>query len=174
MFSFEFDIELNKGGRPVIEPNEKTSKEMDSLEFKFMGLEITRAVLHGVLDTTKDKESEKYKELLATTEHLYKICDIFAKAIKDQMDILKIAEKYTSSQKYDLQVKTMEELHNLNYNGIIYGDELFFRVEGLKVKVLESKKIYELQNGIDNNNWTDITEFPTEPPLQPPFNGGTG
>jgi hypothetical protein len=162
MFSFEFEIELNEQGRPIIVPNKDVVKTLDAVELKFMGLEIARAVLDGVIDKTKKRDTESFKTLVEADVELHRICDIFAKAVKDQMDVLKIIDKYTSAQKYDLQVDTMDDLYNLNYNGIIYADEIFKREIGLKVKVLQEKKIYELQNGIDNNNWTDITNYSTD------------
>lgn len=162
MFSFEFEIELNAEGRPIVVPNKEVIKTLDAVELKFMGLEIARATLDSIVTNPKLAESSSFDSLVQATVEVHRICDMFAKAVKDQMDVLKIVDKYTSAQKYDLQVDTMNDLHNLNYNGIIYADEIFKRVIGLKVKVLENKKIYELQNGIDNDNWTDITNYSTD------------
>lgn len=163
MFSFEYTIELNEHGRPYIVASPKTKKELDFLEHKFMGLELARAlVLNTIHSHVENPEKFQMNEseldrLKNLNNELLKICDIFAHAIKDQMEVMEVASNYQNPQVYDMQVLNDEELHALNYNGIIYGELILKRVEGLKVKVLSSKKIYALRGGIDNINWIDVT-----------------
>jgi hypothetical protein len=163
MFSFEYSIELNPHGRPVITPTEKTDKELDFIEHKFMALELARTIITNTIDN-HDENPEKYSlqpsdlaGLLAAKSDIEKICDIFANAIKNQMNLMDDANAILNPQTYNLQVKTMKDLYSLNYNGIIYDTTIFKRVEGLRVKVLADMRIYELRGGIDNNNWIDVT-----------------
>lgn len=163
MFSFEYEIELNQHGRPTITPSEKTDKEMDFIEHKFMGLELARAIVTNTL-SSHEENPNKFKltasdigRLKNFEDELLRICDIFALAIKDQMEILELSNTYLKPQVYDMQVSMPDEVLALNYNGIIYGDLILKRVEGLRVKVLSSKRIYELRGGIDNHNWKDVT-----------------
>jgi len=163
MFSFEYSIELNLHGRPIIIPSEKTDKELDFIEHKFMALEITRAIITNTLDDYNENpekhplQPSDLTNLLAAKSNIEKICDIFADAIKNQFDLMDDANAILNPQTYNLQVKTMNDLYSLNYNGIIYETTIFKRVEGLRVKVLADMRIYELRGGIDNNNWIDVT-----------------
>lgn len=164
MFNFEYTIELNEYGRPVIVPSKNTDKELDFTEHKFMALELARAI---VTNTLSSHEQDPIKRPLQPTDisslrhvcaNLEKICDIFAVAIKDQMKLMDDTNELLNPQKYDIQVDTSDDMFKLNYNGIIYGDEIFKRVEGLRVKVLTTQQIYELRNGIDNEHWIDVTK----------------
>jgi hypothetical protein len=155
MYSFEFSIEVNEFGRPVIVPSKKSMKELDLLENKFMCLELSRSLLeqtivnHSKRPLPKDEiERIKYVHL-----ELQAMSDIFALAIKEQMQVMNNVETLLNPPIYDLQVDTLNDLHNLNYNGIIYGEQIFQRKEGLRVMVIEDKKVYELKGGIDNEHW---------------------
>jgi hypothetical protein len=53
-------------------------------------------------------------------------------------------------------VENIEERNNLNYEGIVRGDKILKRQEGLRVLVQNEMKIYELKDGIDNENWTEL------------------
>ena len=164
MFSFEYLIELNEHGRPVIQPTKKTDQELDFIEHKFMALELARAI---VTNTLSSHEQDPIKRPLQPTDisslrhvcaDLEKICDIFALAIKDQMKLMDDTNELLNPQKYDIQVDTLDEIYNLNYNGIIYENQIFKRTIGLRVKVLTTQQIYELRNGIDNEHWIDVTK----------------
>lgn len=164
MFTFEYTIELNDYGRPVIAPSKNTDKELDFIEHKFMALELARAIVTNTISTHEENplkyslQESDLKELKTVRSDLEKICDIFATAIKDQMKLMGDADQLLKPQIYDIQVDTLFEMYNLNYNGIFYNDQIFKRVEGLKVKVLSVKRIFELKGGIDNEHWTDITD----------------
>src|SRR5258706_4132150 len=153
MFSFEYLVELNEHGRPIIQPSKKTDKELDFIEHKFMALELARAI---VTNTLSSHEQDPIKRPLQPTDisslrhvcaDLEKICDIFALAIKDQMKLMDDTNELLNPQKYDIQVDTLDEIYNLNYNGIIYENQIFKRTIGLRVKVLTTQQIYELRNG---------------------------
>lgn len=163
MFSFEYTIGLNPYERPIIVPSKKTDKELDCAEHKFMGLELARTIIeNAIISHEKNPEKrplpqDEYVRLKNVLSELERICDVFALSIKDQMKLLNDANSLISPQKYDLQVDNIEELHNLNYNGIIYGDLVFRREEGLRVMLLNTKEIFELKGGIDNIHWVNST-----------------
>lgn len=163
MFSFEYKIDLNEYGRPIITPSEKTDKELDFIEHKFMALELARAIVTNTISAHEENPIKRPLEqsdltvLVGVRKDLEKICDIYATAIKDQMSLMNDVTTLIAPQKYDLQVDTLHELYKLNYNGIIYNNEIYKRVIGLRVKVLSTKQIYELRDGIDNANWIDVT-----------------
>lgn len=163
MFNFKYKIELNEHGRPIISPSKRTNKELDFIEHKFLGIELARTIITNTI-LSHEKSPLKYKlseeDLLGLRSvkiDLEKIADIFATAIKGQMILMNEATELLNPQKYNVQVDTLYEMYNLNYHGIIYGDEIFKREEGLRVKVLSVNKIYELRGGIDNNKWIDVT-----------------
>lgn len=154
MLSFEYTIDINDQGRPVIQPSEKTDKELDLIEHKFMALEITRTILDSSVRQHEEKPilpEEEYIKLKNVVVELNKISDIFALTIRDQKNLLE-----TLWERFDIEVDSIEEMLNLNYHGIVYEGNVYSRVEGLKVKVKELKKIYELRGGIDNNHWIDV------------------
>jgi len=163
MFTFEYTIGVNEYGRPYVAPSKKTDKELDLIEHKFMGLELARTLItntlisHTVDPIKRPLPAEEYERLKVVKLELDRICDIFASTIKEQMKLLNDTNVLLNPQIYDIQVDTVNELHGLNYNGIIYGDEIFVRKEGLRVLVIENGKIYELKDGIDNEHWYDTT-----------------
>jgi len=57
---------------------------------------------------------------------------------------------------YHVQVNTIEERNQLGFGGILAGDKIYLRQEGLRVLVTDEMKIYELKGGIDNENWSEI------------------
>jgi len=59
MFSFEYSIELNPHGRPVITPSEKTDQELDFIEHKFMALELARTIITNTISSDYD-DPKKY------------------------------------------------------------------------------------------------------------------
>lgn len=163
MFSFEYSIELNPYERPIIVPSKKTDKELDFIEHKFMCLELARTIIENAI-ILHEKNPEKrplpqdeYDRLKSVLSELERICDVFAISIKNQMNLLNDANTLLSPKKYDLQVDSIEELYNLNYNGIIYGDLVFRREEGLRVMLLNTNQIFELKGGIDNIHWVNST-----------------
>ncbi len=94
MFSFEYSIELNPYGRPVITPSEKTDQELDYIEHKFMALELARTIITNTISSDY-KDPKKYilsqpdlDKFMKLKSDLEEVCDIYATAIKDQMDLM--------------------------------------------------------------------------------------
>ena len=153
MFEIKYNIKLNDAGRPYIElPDEYVDKPED----KFFVLELTRYLFVSILNTNGDNYDETTKAHINNTlDLLDKVSDEMAVLLKKQMENLGVTE-LTVQRNYHVQVTTIKERDDLNYNGIIYNGKIFKRTEGLKVLVLEDMNVYELQNGIDNKNWVKL------------------
>lgn len=155
MFSFEYNITTNEHGRPIIEISDKTLKELDSIEHKFMALEMSRTIIETSVLANEKKPiltEDEFTELKTVLFGLRRISDIFALTIKNQNALLD-----TIWDKYDVEVRTMDDLYKLNYNGFFYNERIFSRKIGLRVRVSENGKVYELKDGIDNQHWVDVT-----------------
>src|SRR5579859_6093917 len=159
MHSIEFDIQIDgETGRPrLIIPNTEMTKISD-IEIKFFAVEITRALIQATVKANMiaNNHSDYDKRMSEISLEIEKMSNVFALSVLEKIKGDDI-DTFLDNLTFDIQVGTMDDLHNLNYNGIIYNDKIYKRVVGLKVKVLDNKRIYELKNGIDNNNWTDIT-----------------
>ena len=153
MHRFEYEIQLNEDGRPYINiPENYTEKPED----KFMALELTCYILRKLLETRQESlDDEAIQSLEISFDTLIKISDEVGMLIKNDMETLGDMVMQVNNQ-YHFQVKTITEMNSLNYNGIIRGDKIFKRVIGLRVLINSENKIYELVDGIDNENWKVI------------------
>lgn len=163
MFKFEYEILLNDQGRPYISSVGDTIKQMSFVEHKFMAMELSRNVVGSSINahlqeperlTLPEGELERLKML---EDEITRLSDIYAKTIKIQFELLGIADRLLNNN-FDVSVHNKDERDALNYNGFIFDDRLFKRVEGLKVKIITTGEIYQLVGGIDNEYWTQIKE----------------
>lgn len=153
MLNFKYEIKLNDEGRPYID---LPKDYQDTPEDKFMAIELTRYLLISILKTREKKLPEnELKSIQSTIFNLENISDEIAILLKKQMEVLGEVE-LTIYRNYHITVDTIKDRDDLNYNGIIYKGKIFKREKGLKVLVLENMKIYELINGIDNENWVEV------------------
>jgi hypothetical protein len=158
MFNFQYEIHFAEDGRPFIEPVGLTTKEMSFIEHKFMCLEITRTFISQTVLSHQQKgtlPSEELDRLIRMEGDLIRVSNVLAKTIKDQKDLLNIADRLINKN-YDVSVNSIEERNALNYEGFIFDDRIYKRVEGLKVKVLNTGEIFELIGGVDNEHWTKL------------------
>ena len=153
MIKIDYEIKLNSTGRPCIDlPKEYQDKPED----KFFVIELARYVLQNVFDrrsTEFDQESSKTIETCINL--LGQIGDEMAELLWQEMKTLGDIS-FLMGVKYHVMVKTTEERNALSYNGILDGDKIYKRQVGLKVLVTDETKIYELQQGIDNENWKEV------------------
>jgi hypothetical protein len=153
MLKFEYEIKLNDEGRPYIDIPESYE---DKPEDKFMALELSRYVINNLIELRKnDLPEDQIKALESTFETLEVISDELAILLKQQMEVMGEAE-ITIHRNYHITVDTIKDRNNLNYEGIIHKGKIFKRMIGLKVLVLEDMNIYELVDGIDNENWQKV------------------
>lgn len=158
MFNFQYEIQFAEDGRPFIEPVGSTTNEMSFIEHKFMCLEITRTFISQTVLSHQQKgtlPSEELNRLIRMEEDLIRVSNVLAKTIIEQRDLLNIADRLINKN-YDVSVNTEEDRDALNYEGFIFDDRIFKRVEGLKVKVLNTGEIFELVGGVDNEHWTKL------------------
>jgi len=161
MFNFKYDIEINTDGRPYITPVDGTEKEMSFVEHKFMALEMARSVVTSTIDLHEENPKrrplppEELERLKHLEREITRLGNIFAVTIKEQFELFGIADRLINKN-FDISVLTLEERDGLNYNGIIYDDQIFTRKEGLRVKVIQTGQVFELQGGVDNEHWKEI------------------
>lgn len=161
MFNFQYEIQLGEDSRPYIEPVGSTVKEMSFVEHKFMGIEMCRTIVsQTILAHQKNPEKrplppEEVQRLINLENELIRLSNIFAKTIKEQFDLLDIADRLINKT-FDVSVDSINERDTLNYEGFIFDDRIFKRIEGLKVKVIQTGEIFQLIGGIDNEHWTKI------------------
>jgi hypothetical protein len=159
-YKIEYDIVMNEHGRPCILP--LNDIDQHSMEHKFLAYEITRsALVHSFKEYKKNPEKytniteDQVKSLEAALVEVTSIADLYARTILEQRKVL--TETDMLFNKFEVEVDTEEERNNLNYNGFFYNERLFKREPGLRVKVKATGEVFELQNGIDNEHWVNIT-----------------
>jgi hypothetical protein len=62
---------------------------------------------------------------------------------------------FIMNSRYHIQVESIEERDKLGFVSV-YNSKVFKRQEGLKVLVTNEMKVYKLQGGIENENWTEV------------------
>lgn len=154
MLKIEYEIKLNESGRPYIHlPDEYIDKPED----KFLALEFSRYFLEGSINRrSKDFDVETLKKLTDCIIILEQIADEVAHILYDNMQTMGEFTVHLNG-KYHIKVNDIEERNNLDNKRIIYNNKIFRRQEGLKVLVYSTLKIYELREGIENENWTELT-----------------
>lgn len=146
----EYEIDINDEGRPYIKLPEDFE---DCPENKFFVLELTRYLLSSLINKKSDNlDDETINKLMTSNALISIISDEVASILRNQMEATGVIY-FNLKNMYHIKVQTIEERDKLNYNGIIYEDIIYKRIEGLKVFVEDENKIYELIDGIDNENW---------------------
>ena len=150
MHKIEYEIKLNDNGRPCIDlPIEHEDKPED----KFFVIEIARYILQNVFSKrSPDFNKETSEKLDTTITILGQIGDEMAALLWDNMETLGEMSMLINN-KYHIRVKTIEERDGLNTIGILQGDKIFKKQDGLKVLVTDEMKIYELKMDEDNETW---------------------
>jgi len=155
MHKFEYEIQLNEDGRPYISiPDDYVEKPED----KFMALELTCYILRKLIEKRKNDntlDEDTLKALENSFNSIITISDEVGAIIREHMEATAEATMLFNNS-YHIQVEDLTERDALNYNGIIRGDKIFKRMEGLRVLVNSESKIYELREGIDNVNWIEL------------------
>lgn len=161
MHRIDYDIELNESGRPCIAlPDEYEQKPED----KFFAIEIARYYLQMVAANMDDQiyDQNTFEVMDETIRMLGQIGDEMAAIQYDMMRNQGELAMMLDS-KYHVMVESIEERDALPDKNIYYSGKLFDRIEGLRVCVQQDKEdgtweyeYYELQNGIDNENWVKL------------------
>ncbi len=162
MYKIEYGIGLNENGRPCIElPEEYEQKPED----KFFAIEIARYFLQMTEANMDDSiyDQNTFQSMDVAIRLLGQLGDEMAiityEGMRAQGDIAMMLDST-----YHMEVTSIEERDALPEKNIIYDDKMFDRVEGLRVYVLqpleeydkEKSGLYELRDGITNENWVKI------------------
>lgn len=153
MYTIEYDIQLNEAGRPYVElPDDYENQPED----RFFSIEMTRYILQDLIYRRgSELDDNTNKHLDNTINLLGQISDEMAEILFGEMRRMGDVEMMLNS-KYHVQVQSITERDNLPETNIYYSNKIYDRKEGLKVLVVEDMKIYELTNGISNENWKEI------------------
>lgn len=153
MLNFEYEIRLNDDLRPFVYIPDTY---IDKPEDKFMALELTRYMLVNLLNLRSTSLPENEVRALESAQNTLEVLsDELALKLKELMENLGNTE-ITMTRNYHVICNTRDERDKLNYEGFIYNGKIFKRMIGLKVLVYEDMNVYELVDGIDNNNWQRI------------------
>jgi len=153
MYKIEYEIKLNKDGRPYINlPQDYENRSED----KFFSMELTRYLLQKVYGNRSAEFDIDAAKVIETSINLLgqvsdEMAEILYNNMKSQGDFDFILKK-----RYHIMVETLKLRDELAENHILYNDKIYMRQEGLRVLVLEDNIIYELENGITNENWTKL------------------
>jgi hypothetical protein len=145
MHKIEYEIKLNKAGRPCIElPVDYENKAED----RFFAIEIARYILQDVLNRRKDGIDEstwqKFETVIAV---LGQVGDEIAHILWDGM-VLMGDTMLLLDKRYHVMVKTVEERDGL-HDFIIYDDKIYKKKNGLKVLVSDEEKVYVITDDMD-------------------------
>jgi len=152
MYKIEYEIKLNESGRPCIDlPEDYEHRPED----KFFAIELARYILQEVYSRRSaefDKETANTIDI--SIRLLGQIGDNIAEILWNQMESMgEVA--FLVNNKYHFQLNSIEERDKIG-KYIVTSGKIFKRQEGLRVFIVENMKIYELQNGIENENWIEI------------------
>jgi hypothetical protein len=153
MHTIDYEINLNENGRPCIAlpPSYK-----DKPEDKFFAMEIARYVLQGTYERLSDQFDEDAKKKIdITIRVLGQVSDQMAEILWNSMKAFGDTE-IAWGRSYYVSVDTLEERDSLATTGILEGERLYLREEGLRVLVKNENKIFELKGGNTNECWTEV------------------
>jgi glutamate synthase domain-containing protein 3 len=154
MHTIDYEIKLNEHGRPCIDlpPSYK-----DKPEDKFFAIEIARYVLQNVYNRRSAEFDQHAAETIDLTCRLLgQVGDEMAELLWNTMKAYGDTE-IAWGKSYYVAVDTLEERDSLAITGILEGERIYLREEGLRVLVRNENKIFELQGGNTNENWVDVS-----------------
>ena len=161
MYNIEYKIGLNEQGRPYIELPENYEQRPED---RFFALEITRYMFQDLLNRrTADLNEETVKKMDEAERLLGQLGDEVAKILYDGMRVQGELRMMLDCA-YHIEVDSIEERDAIPDKDIINEGNIYDRVEGLRVYVLQPLEIYdkevsgayELVDGITNENWKKI------------------
>jgi hypothetical protein len=154
MFEIKYEIKLNEQGRPCIDlPPDYEQKPED----KFFAIELARYFLQGTYSRMTSPPYDQNTIIMTdiAINLLGQIGDEMAKILWYNMKTAGDAT-YIMNNKYHTQVNSVEERDKIG-KYIVTTGKIYERQEGFKVLVTDEMKIYELQGGITNENWVEIS-----------------
>ena len=157
MNTIEYEIGLNETGRPFIG---FPAEYKPTAEDRFMALELARYIIlttHGRM-TIPPFNQDTIDKIGETLAILGQISDEVAEIIWHNMKAAGEAQMILGA-KFHVQCENIEDRNKIDDRGILYFGKLYQRQEGLKVLCQDNDnvwKIYELKDGITNENWVEV------------------
>jgi hypothetical protein len=153
MHKIEYEIKLNDLGRPCIEfPDARENKPED----KFFAMEIARYILQEVYQRrSAEFDKDAAEKIDITIRLLGQVSDQMAELLWHNMKAYGDTE-LIFNRTFQIIVDTIEERDSLSFKGILEGERLYMREEGLKVLVRNENKVFELKGGNTNENWVEV------------------
>ena len=153
MHTIDYEINLNERGRPCIG---LSASYKDKPEDKFFAIEIARYVLQNTYDRLSEHfDEDTGKKIDLTIRVLGQVSDEMAELLWNTMKTYGDTEMILGKPYY-VSVDTIEERDSLANTGILEGEKIYLREDGLKVLVKSENKIYKLTGGNTNNDWIEV------------------
>ena len=153
MFKIEYEIKLNDKGRPYIDLSHDYEHRPED---KFFVLEICRYFMMNAYQRLGPQiDPETYMKIGDCARILGQVSDEVAELLYNSMKSLGDMT-IMLGQRYYVMVETIEERDNISSFGIAYNGKIYLREIGLKVLVTSTMEIYELVDGVENENWKII------------------
>lgn len=157
MYNIEYDIELDEHGLPYISLPENV-RENDRSENRFYALEMTLYMFTKIYNSRPPELDEgSIRALEITINTLKRISGEAADILSREMSLLGDAA-FIIASRYHIKVNSIKDRNNLPMFNIFHNGKIFRRQKGLKVLVDETSTIYELIDGIENENWIELNE----------------
>ena len=153
MFKIEYDVKVEDDGIVYIDiPEDYENNPEDRL----FVLDMNRYIFEDILNRRSNElDDNTINQLQNTINLLRQVGEEAAKIIYGQMKNLGETE-FILNNNYHIQVDTIEERDALPVKNIQFTNKIFERRLGLKVFVIKEEKIFELKNGIENENWEEV------------------
>jgi len=173
--NFKYKIEIDENGSVYSVLPEDYE---DCTEDKFMIVNLCASILEHAYESIDfdeinefvEVENEKdvqndVKGLGDAIEYLSGVAFSMGEILKHEMEIdsnikqligaesIGVTSKNKENDSYDIAVKNVGERNALPNVNIISGDNIYKRIEGFRVYVKTTRKIYELQGGTTNKHW---------------------
>lgn len=157
MYNIEYDLKLDQNGRPYIDLPQDVN-ENDRSQNRFYALEMTLYLFNKIYSNRPPELDEgSIRALEVTISTLKRISSEAAVILSREMSLLGDAA-FIIADRYHIKVNSVEERNELPMHRILYNNKIFRRLKGLKVLVDETSTIYELIDGIENENWIELNE----------------
>jgi hypothetical protein len=152
MLKIEYEIKLNESGRPCID---LAKDHEDKPEDKFLAIELARYILQRTLARTSSKiDPETIDKMQITINLLGQVGDEFAAILWESMKLSGDAA-FIMYNNYHFRVNSIEERNKIG-KYIVTDGKILEKQEGLRVLVIEEMKVFELKDGIANENWIEV------------------
>jgi hypothetical protein len=143
-----YSIDLDDSGEHIIFGADNTLFDDDVN--KLFAITFINNILTGLSEKYDNKELQDTISLLGSLG--FELNNLIISKLNNNAMITNLV-----NTNYDFSVQTKDDLFCLKYNGFFIDNLIYKRYEGLKVLVEDELCVYELIDGIDNENWKCLT-----------------